>query len=55
MFKIKLILILDKDNPSKHKIQFLNDDVIYWTQIAIQPHLALCEKVIAPLVTKSTN
>ena len=45
----------DKDNVSKHKIEFLNDDVIYWRKKAIQPHLALCEKVIAPLDTKSTN
>ena len=46
MFQIiKLILILDKDNPSKQKIPFLNDDVIYWRKKAIQPHLALCEKV----------
>lgn len=30
MFHIrKQILILDNNNPSKYKLQFLNDDVIY--------------------------
>lgn len=29
MFQIEEILILDKYNQSKYKIQFLNDDYIY--------------------------
>ena len=42
MFQIiKQILILHKDNPSKHKIQFLKD---------IRTFMALCDKVIAPLL-----
>ena len=46
MFQIiKQILILDNDNPSKYKMQVLNDDLIYWGNKAIQTYL---EKVIAP-------
>lgn len=41
MFQIiKHIVILDKDNPGKHKIQFLNDYFIFWEKKAIQTHLA---------------
>ncbi len=29
MIQIKLILILHKDNPSKYKMQFWNNDFIY--------------------------
>ncbi len=29
MIQIKLILILHKDNPSKNKMQFWNNDFIY--------------------------
>lgn len=30
MFEIiKLILILDKNNPAQYKMQYLNDDLIY--------------------------
>ena len=46
MFQIiKPILISHKDNRSKYKMQFLNDDVIYLGK-QIQTYLALCEKVI---------
>ncbi len=45
---IKQILILHKDNPSKYKMQFLNNDFIYQGKKAVQTCLALCEKVIAP-------
>lgn len=41
----KQILILDNNNPSKYKLQFLNDDVIYLEgKKPTQTHLALCEK-----------
>lgn len=40
---IKRIVILDKDNTGKHKIQFLNDYFIiwekFWEKKAIQTHL----------------
>lgn len=32
---IKLILLLDKDNSSKLKMQFLHDDFIYWRKKAV--------------------
>ncbi len=45
---IKQIFILHKDNPSKYKMQFWNNDFIYWGKKAVQTCLALREKVIAP-------
>ena len=48
MFQIiKQILISDKDNLRKYKMQFLNDDFIS-REKTIQTNLALCEKVMAP-------
>ena len=44
---IKQILISDKDNLRKYKMQFLNDDFIS-REKTIQTNLALCEKVMAP-------
>ena len=48
MFQIKPILILHKDNQSKHKMQFLRDYFIYEGGKAIGTFKALWEQVIAP-------
>ncbi len=37
------MLILDKDNASKYKMQFINDDFIYKGKKAVKIYLALCE------------
>ncbi len=42
------IYILHKDNPSKYKMQFLNNYLIIKGKKAVQTCLALREKVIAP-------
>lgn len=39
VFQIKHILIIYKDNPSKYKMQFLNDVYIYKGEIVIQTYL----------------
>lgn len=41
---IKQILMLDKDNTRKSKMQFLNKDFIYKQKKAIQIYLDLCKK-----------
>ena len=46
-------LILDKDNPSKHKGMFL-DNFFHWGG-KVQPYPSQCEKVIARPVFKSTE
>ncbi len=43
---IKLILILHKYNAGKYKMQFLNDDFIYWGKKVVQTYLALRENLI---------
>lgn len=45
---MKLILILDKENQTKHTVRILNDDFFYWGGKVIQTYLALRENVIAP-------
>lgn len=42
---LSTILILDKDNPSQIKKQFLNDFLL---EKVIQTYMALFEKLIAP-------
>lgn len=44
---MKLILILDKENQTKHTVRILNDDFVEGEKV-IQTYLALRENVIAP-------
>ncbi len=41
---IKLISILHKDNPSKYKIQFWNNDLIYYGKKLSKPNWPYVKK-----------
>ncbi len=43
---IKLILILHKDNPSKYKMQFWNNDLIYWGKKAVHVFHVLLNTIL---------
>lgn len=45
---IKQILIPGKNKPNKYKMQFLNEDFVYYGKKAIQTYLPCVEKIIAP-------
>lgn len=41
---LKQILLIDKDNRNKYKMQFLNDDFIYYEKKVIQTDLPYVKK-----------